>query len=150
MKAIGIKMVDLLPMKAKMAKTFGYKVGSHGDEEEGYEVTYPDGYKSWSPKDIADNAYLKLCTENDGTKIEQADVDGFVTGDIATTMGDKTTVVLFNTKTGFTFCEASACVDPNNYNLELGRRYAKEKAIDKLWGHLGFVLQWAKYGINNK
>lgn len=50
MKAIGIKMVDLQPMTAREANDKGHKIGEHSFETEGYEVTYPDGYKSWSPK----------------------------------------------------------------------------------------------------
>ena len=149
MKAIGIKMVELLPMKAKTAKVNGYKVGNADDDALGYEVTYPEGYKSWCPKEVADKAYFKLCPMNDGTKIEEEDVHNFLGGDIITTIGTKTTVISSNTITGFSFCESSSCVDPSNYNVELGKRYAKEKVISKLWEHLGFVLQWAKFGINN-
>ena len=25
-----------------------------------------------------------------------------------------------------------------------------EEVVNSLWGHLGFVLQWAKYGLNVK
>lgn len=54
MKAIGIKMVELQPMFSGEARIKGYKVlESLGDNELGYEVTYLDGYKSWTPKDIA-------------------------------------------------------------------------------------------------
>lgn len=61
MKAIGIKMVELQPMFSGEARIKGYKVlESLGDNELGYEVTYLDGYKSWTPKDIADAAYYKL------------------------------------------------------------------------------------------
>lgn len=63
MKAIGIKMVELQPMTAKEANDKGYKIGNHSFEEEGYEVTYPDGYKSWTPKDVADNAYFSSFRE---------------------------------------------------------------------------------------
>lgn len=44
----------------------------------------------------------------------------------------------------------SSCVDPKNYSEELGKQYAMEEVINDLWAHLGFVLQWAKYGINVK
>ena len=44
----------------------------------------------------------------------------------------------------------SSCVDPKNYSEELGKQYAMEEVVDDLWAHLGFVLQWAKYGINVK
>ena len=51
MKAIGIKMVELQPMIAKEAFDKGYGMKSTQDPDgDGYEVTYPDGYKSWSPK----------------------------------------------------------------------------------------------------
>lgn len=46
MKAIGIKMVELQPMIAREANDKGHRIGNHSFEEEGYEVTYPDGYKS--------------------------------------------------------------------------------------------------------
>lgn len=62
-------------MTAREANDKGHRIGNHSFEEDGYEVTYLDGYKSWSP--------------------------------------------------------------------------AKEfeKAEDKIWEGLGFVLQWAKYGL---
>ena len=48
-----------------------------------------------------------------------------------------------------TVCHSS-CVDPKNYSEELGKQYAMEEVVNSLWGHLGFVLQWAKYGLNVK
>lgn len=30
----------------------------------------------------------------------------------------------------------------------VGSNYARIKAEDKIWEGLGFVLQWAKYGLN--
>lgn len=36
-------------MTAREANDKGYRIGNHSFEEDGYEVTYPDGYKSWSP-----------------------------------------------------------------------------------------------------
>jgi len=35
------------------------------DGKDGYKVVYPDGYISWSPKDVFENAYRKL---TDGEK----------------------------------------------------------------------------------
>lgn len=32
--------------------------------EEGYEVVYPDGYVSWSPKDVFESAYREI-TDNE-------------------------------------------------------------------------------------
>lgn len=69
MKAIRIKMVELVPMRASMALQHGYKTGDAHPDDMGYEVTYLDGYKSWTPKEIADKAYFVLDEKNDGTKI---------------------------------------------------------------------------------
>lgn len=79
MKAIGIKMVELQPMRASMALSTGYKIGNAHPDDMGYEVTYPDGYKSWTPKDVADAAYYPLSENNDGTKILKEDVENFIT-----------------------------------------------------------------------
>lgn len=150
MKAIGIKMVELQPMTAREANDKGYRIGNHSFEEEGYEVTYPDGYKSWSPKDVADVAYYPLSENNDGTEIIKEDVENFITNVDVTTIGEKTTVVNAHTRSGFDMVRHSSCVDPKNYSEELGKQYAMEEVVNDLWAHLGFVLQWAKYGLNVK
>lgn len=36
---------------------------------------------------------------------------------------------------------------PKNFDLNVGSNYARIKAEDKIWEGLGFVLQWAKYGL---
>ena len=150
MKAIGIKMVELQPMRASMALSTGYKIGNAHPDDMGYEVTYPDGYKSWTPKDVADAAYYPLSENNDGTKILKEDVENFITDVHVTTIGEKTTVVNAHTRSGFDTVRHSSCVDPKNYSEELGKQYAMEEVVNDLWAHLGFVLQWAKYGINVK
>lgn len=151
MKAIGIKMVDLKPMTAKDAINAGYRVSNNGEIippfTEGYEVTYPDGYKSWCPKEVADAAYYKLSESNDGNKINRDDVISFITNVESITVGEKTTVVNAHTLTGFDVIAHSSCVNPKNYNKEIGETYAIEKVNDIIWGHLGFVLQWAINGL---
>lgn len=148
MKAIGIKMVELQPMTAREANDKGHRIGNHSFEEKGYEVTYPDGYKSWTPKDVADAAYYPLSENNDGTKVLKEDVENFITDVEVITIGEKTTVVNAHTLTGFDTIRHSSCVDPKNYSEELGKQYAMEEVVNSLWSHLGFVLQWAKYGLN--
>lgn len=141
-------MVELQPMTAREANDKGHRIGNHSFEEEGYEVTYPDGYKSWTPKDVADAAYYPLSENNDGTKVLKEDVENFITDVEVITIGEKTTVVNAHTLTGFDTVRHSSCVDPKNYSEELGKQYAMEEVVNSLWSHLGFVLQWAKYGLN--
>lgn len=62
-------------------------------------------------------------------------------------MGDKTTVVQATCKNGFTIIDGSACVDPNNFNMEIGKECCMEHIKDKVWKLLGFLLQSAKNGF---
>lgn len=49
--------------------------------------------------------------------------------------------------TGFEVHGQAACVKPENFDLNVGATYAQIKAEDKIWEGLGFVLQWANYGL---
>lgn len=112
--------------------------------DEGYEVEYPDGYKSFSPKDVFEKAYYQIL---DPTKISEGDVLGFMKQGYSLRLGEKTTVVLDTTITGFDTIGTSACVNPNNYDHAIGEGIAHRDIKDKIWGHLGFVLQWAINGL---
>lgn len=150
MKAIGIKMVDLQPMTAKEAFDKGYGMKPNQDpNSNGYEVTYPDGYKSWSPKEVADAAYFPIDDEN-GQMIKPTDIERFIAAEDAEKLGTKTTIVSIRTITGFESHGLSSCVDPSRYDVNIGKKFAKEKAVDAIWAGLGFVLQWAKFGLKQK
>ena len=140
-------MVELTAMTAAEALTKGYRVNDKSGDTLGYEITYDSGYKSWSPKEVADAAYFILDEKSDGSRILQEDVEKFITNVDVITVGDKTTVVNAHTLTGFDTVRHSSCVDPKNYSEKLGKKYAMEDVVSSLWAHLGFVLQWAKYGL---
>lgn len=44
-------------------------------------------------------------------------------------------------RNGFTVTGESACASPENFNAEIGRKIAREKAIEKVWPLLGFRLR---------
>src|SRR5574337_1468 len=44
-------------------------------------------------------------------------------------------------RNGFTVTDESACVSPENFDAEIGRKIAREHAIDKMWPLLGFRLR---------
>ena len=73
MKYIGTKEVEATPMTAKEAAQKGYRV-SNNAKEDGYEVIYKDGYKSWSPKEVFDEAYRRSGTYRDRMVIEYEDL----------------------------------------------------------------------------
>lgn len=62
-------------------------------------------------------------------------------------VGSKTTNTTLTCLTGFEVHGQAACVKPENFDLNVGSNYARIKAEDKIWEGLGFVLQWAKYGL---
>lgn len=113
----------------------------------GYGITYPDGYQSWSPKAVFESAYLAMGEGNDGSKITQGMVDGFILHAEATKVGQKTTVVVLHLANGFEVVGHASCVDPANYDHELGTKLATQRAKDQLWMALGFLLQMARNGV---
>jgi Phage protein (N4 Gp49/phage Sf6 gene 66) family len=44
-------------------------------------------------------------------------------------------------RNSFTVTGESACASPENFNAEIGRKIAREKAIAKIWPLLGFRLR---------
>ena len=63
---IGIKMVQAEPCDAWK------DAGNHKVGDPGYKVIYPDGYVSWSPKDVFEEAYRPTNAMNFGLAIEAA------------------------------------------------------------------------------
>lgn len=51
------------------------------------------------------------------------------------------TYVTVRMKNGFTVRESTTCVDPKNYNEEIGKKICLEKIEDKIWFLLGYALQ---------
>lgn len=57
---IGTKIIEAEPMSR-----------ANGDKsEDGYKVRYPDGYESWSPKDVFEEAYRKASGVSFGLALE--------------------------------------------------------------------------------
>lgn len=55
--------------------------------------------------------------------------------------GKPTTYVTVKMKNGFTIRESTTCVDPANYDEEIGKQICLEKIEDKIWFLLGYALQ---------
>ena len=73
-KYIGTKMIEAEPMNRGEYNAFrGWKIPDGEDPaDEGYLVRYPDGYVSWSPKDVFEEAYRPTNAMNFGLAIEAA------------------------------------------------------------------------------
>ncbi len=56
-----------------------------------------------------------------------------------------TTYVTIRMKNGFTLRESTTCVDPANYNEEIGRDICLKRLEAKVWNLLGYALQERMY-----
>lgn len=145
---IGVKLIQAKPMTLGEYNIFrGWQIPANEDPSApGYLVEYQDGYKSWSPASIFEAGYIELDSPN---KITDGVLDRFIGIDAITDqqIDEKTTLVKMTPRTGFVQYEVSSCVDPANYDHQLGVSIATERLRNKLWPMLGFVLQWAIYGL---
>lgn len=151
---IGTKIIEAAPAVRKGGKVYDLTwpiPRSMEPEEPGYRVRYPDGYESWSPKDVFERAYLPVTINPDlrteAPSISQQMVDDFIRETEAITMGGKTTVVRAILRNGFEVVESSACVSAENYDEALGAKICMEHIKDKVWMLLGFLLQTAVHGV---
>lgn len=133
-------------MGAKLIEAYPCPKTTADGDIPGYNVKYPDGYESWSPKEAFEAAYLPL---TDSTKITETEIDAIIAEVTAQRVDPKTCLVKSEQVTGFTQYATAACVSPENYNEEIGKKIAMKEIKDRLWYAMGFVLQWAKYGLKN-
>jgi len=61
-------------------------------------------------------------------------------------VGEKTTVVLATLPNGFVILESSSCVDPANFDEEVGVEICKNRIENKIWELEGYVLQTNEAG----
>ena len=80
-------------------------------------------------------------------KIQEGDVFNFLKEGYSLRLGEKTTVVCDTTLTGFDTVGIATCVNPSTYDHDMGCGVARRDIKEKIWGHLGFVLQWAINGL---
>jgi hypothetical protein len=137
-------MIDAEPMTLSEFNEKHNKVIPATQGEEGYKVIYPDGYTSWSPKEVFEKVYMQV---SDNNTITVENVDNFIARYEDFTIGDKTTVVRAVLVNDFVVVESSSCVDPKNFNQEIGVSICKDRIKSKVWELLGFLLQTAKCGI---
>lgn len=80
---IGTKVIMAEPMTMTEAqKVLGRELKPATIEEDGYLVEYKDGYKSWSPKSVFEEAYKPYETFLDRMKVElEGELDKFDKGD---------------------------------------------------------------------
>ena len=146
---IGVKMIYAAPMTfGEFQKHKGKECAEEGAGAQGYLVRYhPDNYESWSPKAVFESAYFRIDVPH---RLMKSDIDRFVKlspSIEATEIPHKTTMVHVKMPNGWDEFETSSCVERENYDQSLGTEIAMSNIKNRLWKHLGFVLQWAKHGL---
>lgn len=148
---IGTKIIQAEPALRGDCYKGPHILSAEAAAQDGYRVRYPDGYESWSPKEVFEEAYLPVTINDrlrtDAPSISQQMVDDFIREREIITMGDKTTVVRAVLRNGFEIVESSACVSAENYDEALGAQICMEHIKNKVWMLLGFLLQTAVHGI---
>ena len=64
--------------------------------------------------------------------------------DLECESGDPLTLLTFcvlQLKNGFTVTGESACASPENFDAEIGRKIARQNAINKVWPLMGYELR---------
>ena len=107
-------MIEAVPMTVAKQMNKGHKIGNHSFEEDGYEVTYPDRYKSWSPAKEFEKAYYKL-EDPAGDVLKENDIKRFIKDIENVKVGTKTTNTTLTCLTGFEVHGQAACVKPENF-----------------------------------
>jgi hypothetical protein len=51
------------------------------------------------------------------------------------------TFCVLELRNGFTVTGESACASPENFDAEIGRRIARENAVQKMWALMGYALK---------
>lgn len=119
------------------------------DGDNGYWITFSDGWmteKLWMPEDQFQAHFFPLEKVN---SISNGDVVTFYGQgkESISTINQKTTLLHAVLPSGFEEVEASSCVDPANYNVAIGAQICTDRIKNRLWSHLGFMLQWARNGL---
>lgn len=60
---------------------------------------------------------------------------------------EKELVVSYKLPCGFTIIGRAAVVDPSNFDIEIGRKIAKQKIIDQLYLLEGYRLQLERFAV---
>lgn len=145
---VGVRQVQAAPMM--LSEYFASLEGEaeeggwDGHEAEGYLIIHPDGWQGWEHKAKFEDSHLQTGPNN--TIIEQ-NVNDFIKSYEVTQWGDKTTVVHATLANGFIVSDSSSCVDPTNFNLDIGADICKDRIRNKVWHMLGFLLQCGVSGV---
>lgn len=107
-----------------------------------------------SDKEIEQEIQAKGLT---APRVTPADIEANIAGEYYFTAADATrqspqlpgldllTFCVILLKNGFTVTGESACASPENFDAELGRKIARQNAVNKIWPLMGYELKQRLY-----
>lgn len=89
---------------------------------------------------------------NKGPRVTPADIEANIAGEhyftasgaaMVTSPGplDLLTFCVLVLRNGFTVTGESACASPENFDAEIGRKVARQNAVNKIWPLMGYELR---------
>lgn len=82
-------------------------------------------------------------------KITRSDIEARI-ANIEFTAIDLTTICTLTFDNGFTVRGEGSCVNPENYDVEIGQHFAYEDAIKKSWPFFGWNLAESQWKLGEK
>jgi len=117
------------------------------DGQPGYKVVYPDGYESWSPKEVFDRAYLEM-PENMTSEPNYEMINNFISVATVVDREDNTILATLILRSGFEQ-QALGGYDPiDGMTDDEKADYILIKSKEIIWDYLKFVHQWAVKGLS--
>lgn len=110
-----------------------------------YLLVMPDRDEVLIPRKDFEKKFILL---DDPTRITPSVVDSFLGAVEAKQIDDKTALVKVKTISGFVQYETASCVDPENFDINVGGDIGFNRIKNTLWECLGFILQWGKSGLS--
>ena len=150
-KFIGVSLINAEPMtRGKYNEYRGWELPADGNggADLGYLKGRGSDHEQWDPIEVFEK---NLHITGDSNTITQEDVDNFIGSTAVNSIQiggeSKSTLVTAVLVNGFVMHETSSCVDPANYDEQVGAAICVEKIKDKVWYLLGFLLQCGLNGF---
>ena len=100
----------------------------------------PDGYLSHSPRAAFDAGYSEIRPL--ARKLSPDDIRSVIVGESFHRVAGTTFMVCFLTlRNGYVVTGERACADPAEFSQEVGEKYARESAVEKIWQLEGYLLR---------
>lgn len=79
-------------------------------------------------------------------KVTLEQIESKIKGETYLVLPDgRSTLCILSLENGYTIKGVSACVDPKEFDLELGRKYARQEAVAQIWPLEGYLLAEKMY-----